>query len=50
MEEFVGYEKDDNNNRINDEIEVTFLDVTTPDIMDRGAAEERNDDDETNDS
>ena len=38
-EECVGDEKYENNNRINDEIEVTCLDVTTPDSMDRGAAE-----------
>ena len=41
LEECVGDEKDDNNNIINDEIEVTCLDVTPPDSMDRGAAEEK---------
>ena len=41
MEECVGDEKDENNNRINDEIKVTRLDVTTPDSMDRGAAEKK---------
>ena len=43
MEECVGDEKDDNNNIIHDEIEVTCLDVTPPDSMDRGAAEEKDD-------
>ena len=47
-EEFVGDEKYDNNNRINNEIEVTRLDVTTPDSMARGAAEEKDEDDEIN--
>ena len=41
--------KNDNNNRINDETQVTCLDVTIPDIMNRGAAEEKDDYDETND-
>ena len=39
MDECVGDEKNDNNNRINDEMEVTCLDVTIPDSMNRGAAE-----------
>ena len=50
MMECVGDEKDDNNNRINDEIEVTCLDVTHTDSMDRGAGEEKDDDDEKNDA
>ena len=50
VEECIGDEKDDNNNIINDEIEVTCLDVTPPDSMDRGAAEEKYDDDEKNDA
>ena len=49
MEECVGDEKDDNNNRIDDEIEVTCPDVTPPDIMDRGVSEEKYDNDENND-
>ena len=45
MDECVGDEKNDNNNLINDEIEVTCLDVTIPDSMNRGSAEEKYDDD-----
>ena len=50
MEECVCDEKYDNNNRTNDEIEVTCLGVTPPDSTDRGAAEEKYDNDERNDA
>ena len=49
MEECVGDEKDDKNDRIDDEIEATCPDVTPPDIMDGDVGEEKDDNDENND-
>ena len=46
MKECVGDEKDDKNNRIDNEIEATFPDVTPPDIMHGYVGEEKDDNDE----
>ena len=46
MEECVGDEKDDKNDRIDDEIEAKRPDITPSDDMDEGVGEEKDDNNE----